>query len=667
MTRHDRILIILVVALLLATGAMLRLLTYDRFLPLLDYSDESNMFLLALDMRGDEVPLADDYGAPLTGEWLAGYPPLHPWLGVWTGRVLEATSERFLFPGDYIGTMRLWSVAANVATIGVLFAFGHTLAAAHGPRWGVLGGVLTALPYTVSPQIVDVGNLAIPDSLIPLGCGLALLGAARAITRDRPAWLVVSLLGAVAAIYLKYSVLVGLWATFCGVFVLVRRRGTRPLLPWLGLLALISAATAGYLLWGYGALGLENREAANFRETGLANMFDLDRNRRNSITAVWITMSPTLFVASLVAGMIATWRGWAFRVNWRWLWLLVPFIVANILLTSSVVHAAPQFGGYGRVRFVFPAALALSAIWALSLVGVARWLQRRQMGLVLVGLLVAIMLIPALRANADLITHYRTTDTTLQLWRYTDGSVPNTGTVLTPRDSRVHLTWNRPYSGYTGDKTFTWTYDNAPFTTAPAALYAVGVHYVAYTIIDRVTYLNVPGMDEWEAQLYPLKTLSAEAEGVSGETTFFYRTVPPQVQTDMRFGERVRLVGYDTNLPLESPLRRQRGDLIRFRPYWQADATPAAAYSVSVRLTPVADPATVIVQQDGPPVSAARPTLTWDDPDEVLIGAEAVLTVPEEVPPGDYALMVILYDFETGVRLPVDEGDGYTLPVVVAQ
>ncbi len=716
MTRNDRILTITALVLLLALATALRLLTYDRFLPLLDYSDETNMFLLALDMRGDEVPLAADYGAPLTGEWLAGYPPLHPWLGVWTGRLLEATSDRFLFPGDYIGTMRLLSVAANVATVGVLFVFGVTLTAAHGPRWGVLGGMLTALPYAVSPQIIDIGNLAIPDSLIPLGCALALFGAVRAITHDRPAWLVVSLLGAVAAIYLKYSVMVGLWATFCGVVVLVRRRGLRAMLPWLALLAVISAVTAGYLLWGYGALGLENREAANFRETGLANMFNFDRNRRNFMTALRVSVPPLLFALGLLGGLVATWRGWASRVNWRWLWMLAPFIVGNILLTSSVVYADPQFGGYGRVRFVFPAAIALSAVWALALVGLARWLanphpqpfpesvvstQPRQQGkgagqrvnsLVIIGVFIAVLLIPALRADAALITRYRTTDTTLLLWRYTESSVPNTGTVLTPRDSRVHLTWNRPYSGYTGDKTFTWTYDNAPYQTDPAALYADGVHYVAYTLMDRITYLNVDAMNPWEAQLYPLKTIDAEGAGVSGETTFFYRTLPPVVETNVRFGERIRMVGHDSNLTPKSPLRTQRGDLqeacerpcslppftgeglgmgvkpgsvLHFRPYWQADATPEAAYSVSVRLTPVDDPDTVIAQQDGPPVDADRPTLTWDDPDEVLIGTEAVLTVPPETPPGDYALTVILYDFQSGARLPVGDEEGYTIPVVV--
>ena len=659
MTRRERTLAITTAVALMLIAAALRLTTYDRFLPMLDYSDETNMFLLALDMRGDEVPLAEDYGARLTGEWLAGYPPLHPWLGVWTGRALEANADHFLFPGDYIGTMRLLSVVANIATVGVLFALGWTLTAEHGATWGTLGGALTALPYALSPQIIDIGNLAIPDSLIPLGCALALLGAARAITADRPAWLVVGLLGAVAAIYLKYSVLVGLWAFFCAVIVLVRRRGFRPMLPWLLLLAVISAATGGYLLWDYGALGLENREAANFRETGLANMFNLDRNRVNFLTALRISVAPLLFLVSLVAGAFASWRNAGNRINWRWLWILVPFIVGNILLTSSVVYADPQFGGYGRVRFVFPAAIALSAIWGMALVELARELRWRRLGLVLVGVSVAVIAIPALRADAALFQHYRTAHTTQLLWQYTDASIPNTGTILTPRDSRVHLTWNRPYSGYTGDTPFAWTYDNAPYNREPSDFIADGIHYFAVTEVDLVTYLAVPEMDHWLDQLYPLKRIEPDGETISGQVTLFYRMTPPQNAADVRFGERIRMVGYDLNTTDIAP-----GGELRFRPYWGADTTPQAAYSVSVRLTPADEPETVIAQQDGSPASATRPTLTWDDPAENIIGTEAVLTIPPETPPGNYTLSVILYDYQTGTRLPVGNADQYNLTII---
>ena len=235
LSRRDRWLVLAAYALLVLLALALRLLTYDRFLPLLDYSDETNMFLLAMHMRGvAEVPLAQDYGAHLTGAWLAGYPPLYPWLGVWVQRVQEAFSTAFLFPGDYIGVMRLLSVASNTLTVAALLWLGWSAARPfYGARWAALAGWFTALPYALSPQVIDVGNLAIPDSFIPLASAVALLGAVRALTQSRAVWLVVGLAGAIAAIYLKYSLLFALFPLGVALLVLVRRRGWRALLPWL--------------------------------------------------------------------------------------------------------------------------------------------------------------------------------------------------------------------------------------------------------------------------------------------------------------------------------------------------------------------------------------------------------------------------------------------------
>ena len=234
LTRKQYTAVILAYTALVLLALGLRLAMFDRYLPLLDYPDESNMFLLSVAMRGaGEVPLAEQYGAFVQGEWLAGYPPLYPWLGVWAQRLTEAVTDAFLFPGDYMVGLRVLSVAANVLTVTGLLALGWSVARPLGAGWAALSGWFAALPYALSPQVIDIGVLAIPDSLIPLACVIALLGGVRAITQDAPLWLVWSLLGAIAAIYLKYSLFVALWPTACGVVVLLRRDWRR-MLPWLG-------------------------------------------------------------------------------------------------------------------------------------------------------------------------------------------------------------------------------------------------------------------------------------------------------------------------------------------------------------------------------------------------------------------------------------------------
>ena len=69
----------------------------------------------------------------------------------------------------------------------------------------------------------------------------------------------------------------------------------------------------------------------------------------------------------------------------------------------------------------------------------------------------------------------------------------------------------------------------------------------------------------------------------------------------------------------------------------------------------------IITQHDGPLSVLERPTLTWDDTNELYIGGDAQLVIPADIPPGDYRLIVGVYDYTTGARLPVSDADGKSL------
>src|SRR5574341_2289589 len=69
---------------LIAAAATTRLLTFDRYLPYLDYSDETVPFLVAQNMRG----IFDDRFV----EWrYAGYPPGYPVINI----AVQLLVERF--------------------------------------------------------------------------------------------------------------------------------------------------------------------------------------------------------------------------------------------------------------------------------------------------------------------------------------------------------------------------------------------------------------------------------------------------------------------------------------------------------------------------------------------------------------------------------------------
>ena len=204
------------------------------------------------------------------------------------------------------------------------------------------------------------------------------------------------------------------------------------MLPWLVGMAIISAVTAGYLIWGNGALGLENQEAEGFRETGLANMFNIDRNLTNLTVALDISTGTVLFFVVLAAGLIAyviAKRQQKETVPLNWLWVLLPYILGNALITSSVVYANLERGGYGRIRFMFPAAIAVCMIFALCVVQIYLTIQNRG-GVVRYAPTVAfsaLMIIPAIFGNTAQIRQYALPDTNLLLWRWSDASIPVDG------------------------------------------------------------------------------------------------------------------------------------------------------------------------------------------------------------------------------------------------
>jgi 4-amino-4-deoxy-L-arabinose transferase-like glycosyltransferase len=85
---------------------------------------------------------------------------------------------------------------------------------------------------------------------------------------------------------------------------------------------------------------------------------------------------------------------------------------------------------------------------------------------------------------------------------------------------------------------------------------------------------------------------------------------------------------------------------------WRATAALDRRYKVTVQLLDARSQ--VIAQRDGEPAGGSQPTDNWQ-PQEIIVDNHG-LTIPPGVPPGDYRLIVALYDAETGLRLPVSSG-----------
>lgn len=133
--------------------------------------------------------------------------------------------------------------------------------------------------------------------------------------------------------------------------------------------------------------------------------------------------------------------------------------------------------------------------------------------------------------------------------------------------------------------------------------------------------------------LHPLGVLPVEAP----ERVF----APPSFETTggAQFAGVGELAGYS--------LRRD-GRTLTLTLVWRASATPPRGYTVFVHL---GDAARVWAQSDSVPAGGARPTTGWLA-GEYVTDAHT-LTLPDDLPPGDYALFVGLYDPLTSERVAV--------------
>jgi len=140
---------------------------------------------------------------------------------------------------------------------------------------------------------------------------------------------------------------------------------------------------------------------------------------------------------------------------------------------------------------------------------------------------------------------------------------------------------------------------------------------------------------------YPLATVRVPGRSVN------LSPPEPQHTVDARFGDGIRLVGYDLEAhPLDVELVL----------YWQALEPVADRFKIFVHLIGEGGPSDIRAQVDAYP---RLPTSGWV-PGEYLSDRVA-LDLSPDLPPGPYTLLLGLYESATGGRLPVIDAGGEAL------
>jgi hypothetical protein len=157
---------------------------------------------------------------------------------------------------------------------------------------------------------------------------------------------------------------------------------------------------------------------------------------------------------------------------------------------------------------------------------------------------------------------------------------------------------------------------------------------------------------------YPLVTIRALDRPVDMD--------PPSVdnQVKARFGEEIRLLGYDAQAQLpDLPPAPQR---LQLTLHWQALAPTDTPHKIFLHLIGPEGSSGIATQAD---VYPSVPTRAWR-PGEYL-EEHILLDLPDGLPPGRYTLLLGLYDEASGRRLPAFDaagqplGDGVALAEIV--
>ncbi|MEZ4515648.1 MAG: hypothetical protein R3C44_02025 [Chloroflexota bacterium] len=112
-----------------------------------------------------------------------------------------------------------------------------------------------------------------------------------------------------------------------------------------------------------------------------------------------------------------------------------------------------------------------------------------------------------------------------------------------------------------------------------------------------------------------------------------------------QLGESIQIADLKLSMDTVAP-----GEDVTVDVTWQVTSPPGPALLHA--FLHVGDPTQApLAQHDGPVMGDDYPASVWDTGE--VFSETLTLTLPADLPPGEYPIQLGLYDFATGVRLPV--------------
>ncbi|MFZ0547228.1 MAG: hypothetical protein WAM60_17405, partial [Candidatus Promineifilaceae bacterium] len=156
---------------------------------------------------------------------------------------------------------------------------------------------------------------------------------------------------------------------------------------------------------------------------------------------------------------------------------------------------------------------------------------------------------------------------------------------------------------------------------------------------------------------------TATALLIVGEARLAVReTAEPEIAQPLEvpLADQITFLGY-----VLSPASPGAEEIATIDLYWRADGRPSQDYTVFIHLVDAAG--NQIAGADGPPLNGDFPTGWWREGD--VIQDSHLMQISAETAPGEYTILIGLYDPQTGQRSPRLDGRGdvIQLPVTIGR
>ncbi len=631
---------------ILILGAALRFIGYNFGLPYIDTPDEPTFFAGALIQRGL-------YNQPYH---LPGYPPGILWVYDAAQVVVEQVTHQSALanPAATIVLIRIVSILVALLTVVVIGLLARNLG-------GDLAGLVAAAAWAVIPVITFHTLVAMPNSWLFLSTALALYWGIVALQTERPGWAIGSVLAALVAILFKYSAYLALApGMIASLWWLWRSSRRSRWLKTFGFQILCTAACALWLFLGYHASDLTKLgPGAAVAQHGLTEISNVPLNINLLSRSIdQLGLNPFLVLGLSMAALVLCYKtlGIPRFLGWG---IIAGFAVLSAWLTSMYLTYDASLVDY----YLLPADIGFVILAGVVIAQTGKALGERLHNprlQVTLPVLVSLIWLAPMAVNAWNDAQSRALPETRAALATWSVQAIGDGSILV--DKYNWKTFNREWGGYTGPYRV-WLREE--LTDHPLDYWRE--EHVNYAELNDNQVSDLEKSDagtSYLANMLLLKTFAPPAQRFNwrGPGMSIYRLWNIQHPLDADFAGQIHLNGYDLDTTAVQP-----GNALQLVLYWHADKPPTDNYNVYIHVTPLDAQSPILTQADGAPSHDNRPTLTWTDPTETMISGVFQIALPADLKPGQYQIVVGLYNYQTGQRLQVGNQDFVQLSVLTVQ